>query len=145
MHSFLKEASVQLASAAVSAGTTDVTSGKIDMQGNGGFDAIAFVMTLGDVADTSVITMTAYESASSDGSSPTAITGATCTFTAGASTADSKTMIVDICRKTKRYVFVVVTRATANAPVALITAVQYKGKNLPITQDSQVISSALAV
>ncbi len=132
-----------LSSAAVSAGMTDVDGGIIDMQQAGGFDAIMHTMLLGDVADTSVITLSVRESDNSDGSSSSEISGATVSFTAGASTADSKIMIVDVAKRTKRYVRCKVTRATANAPIAAIIATLYKAHAKPVTQTSVVIAQKL--
>lgn len=143
MLNMLKETQVYLSSAAVAAGTTDVDGGVIDMQNGGGFDGIMGILTLGDVADTSVITMTLRESDNSDGSSSSAVSGASVDFTAGATSADSKILLLDVCKRTKRYVFFRVTRATANAPVAALHAIAYKAHVKPTTQPAVVIDSTL--
>jgi hypothetical protein len=144
MHNFLKEARVTLALGAVAAGTTTQEGGVIDMGSGGGFDAVVAIASLGDVTATSVLQLSWRESDASDGSDDTLVAGsATTEFTAGASDADSKLLISDCAKRTKRYVFPQLTRTTANAVVNSIIAIQYKAKAVPVTQPSGVIASVL--
>jgi hypothetical protein len=117
------------------------------MAANGGYDGVVFVALLGDVTATSVLTLTAKENTASSTSSPTptAVTdGATAAFTAGASDADNKLLVVDVIRCNKRYIFASLTRTVANAVVDGIVAIQYRARNAPITLDSSVLAAALS-
>ena len=144
VQNLLKDARIVLSSAAVSAGTTTIDGGVIDMASGGGADAACAIVTLGDVTATSVLTLSWYESDNSDGSSPTAVSGAATTaFTAGASDADSKQLVADCCNFSKRYVFPRLTRTTANAVVSSINTIVYRAKNKPVTQSSDIIASVL--
>lgn len=141
--SMLKRAKITRISNAVAAGTTEVLSSVLDMQG---YDSVMFIVTLGDVTATSVLTLTAKSNTANSTSSPTpsSITDGSCTFTAGASDADNKLMIVDVLRPSKRYVFASLTRTTANAVVDSITAIQYCSRSVDVTQGSTVLASALS-
>lgn len=128
---------------AAAAAQTAVTSSVIDMAG---YDGVAFFALLGDVAATSVLTLTAKENTANSTTTPTptAITGGASTFTAAASDADNKVLGVDVVRPTKRYVFAVLTRTTADAVVDGILAVRYRGKSLPIS-NSDLLALAQSI
>jgi hypothetical protein len=64
-------------------------------------------------------------------------------FTAGASTADSKALVLDVHKPRERYVRAVLERGTANAVVDGIIAIQYMPWSAPTSQDASVIASAL--
>lgn len=135
----------RIANSAV-AGTSAVTSSVLDMQD---WDGVCFVAALGDVLDTSVLTLTVNENTANSTSTPTptAVTGgATTAFTASATTADNKMLLVDVLKNklTKRYVYAVLTRATANAVVDGIFAIRYRGRSLPVTLDAAFVGSAQA-
>ena len=142
MFSLLKNCDISLVEGDATAGTSTLTSDVLDMQG---WDGVAFIAVTGDVTDTSVLTLTALDDTDDNVSGATAITGAAATFTANASTADEKLLIVDVYRPQKRYVHCTLARATANAVVGGIIAIRYRGKKLPITQGSTVVASAFAV
>lgn len=139
MTSLLKDTKFTRVSAAAAAGQTDVASSILDMAG---FDGVLFVALLGDVTDTSVLTLTAQQNTANSTSGMAALTG-TATFTAGASDADSKAMILDVIRPVERYVRAVLSRGTANAAVDGILAIQYRAGTKPCTQDASVIASSL--
>lgn len=143
--SLLKNCAIDLAAAYSAAAQTDVTTSVFDMQG---YDGICYIAYLGDVTNTSVLTLTAKENTASSTSSPTptAITGgATDAFTASASSADDKFLVVDIYRPLKRYQYAVLSRGTANAVVNGIIAIRYRSATKPITQSSTTIASAFAL
>jgi len=134
----------RVANSAVAA-TTDVTSSVLDMTG---YDSVMFVAALGDVTVNSVLTLTVKENTANSTSSPTptAITGAaTAAYTATATDADNKLLVVDVLRPAQRYVFCILSRTAANAVVDGIIAIQYNAKALPVTQSSDVLASALAI
>lgn len=138
--SLLKDCAIDYVEASATAATTALTSDVLDMQG---WENVCFIAITGDVTDTSVLTLTAYDH-TANAASGSAITGAAATFTAGASDADSKLLIVDVRQPQKRYVYAVLTRTVANAVVNGIVAIRYNGHKLPITQGSSVIASTLA-
>ena len=143
MLSLLKDCKITRVENSAVAAQTEVLTDVLDMAG---YDGVMFVALLGDITDTCVLTLTAKENTASSTSSPTptSVTDGSCTFTAGASDADSKLMIVDVVRPSKRYVFASLTRTTANAVVDGIIAIQYRGRSVPITQGSTVLASALS-
>jgi hypothetical protein len=49
-----------------------------------------------------------------------------------------------VVRPSKRYVFANLTRTTANATIDGIIAIQYRTRNLPVTQPATLAASALS-
>jgi hypothetical protein len=93
-----------------------------------------------------VLTLTAKANSANSVSSPTPVTQkATAAFTAGASDADSKALMVDVYKPTLRYVFASLTRADQNAVVGGVIAIQYGAANKPTTQSASVIASAFGL
>lgn len=124
------------------AAQTEVLTSVLDMQG---FDGVMFVALLGDVTATSVLTLTAKGNTASSTSSPTPVTQvATAAFTAGASDADNKALVLDVYDPALRYVFASLTRTVANAVVDGIIAIQYMADLRPTTQDATVLASNIA-
>lgn len=124
------------------AAQTEVLTSVLDMQG---FDGVMFVALLGDVTATSVLTLTAKGNTASSTSSPTPVTQvATAAFTAGASDADNKALVLDVYDPALRYVFASLTRTVANAVVDGIVAIQYMADLRPTTQDATVLASNIA-
>lgn len=130
----------RVANSAVAA-QTEVLSSVLDMQG---FDGVMFVALLGDITATSVLTLTVKGNSANSTSSPTPVTqAATGAFTAAASDADNKVLVVDIYDPALRYVFASLTRTVANAVVDGIIAIQYMADLRPTTQDATVLASAI--
>lgn len=143
---FLKDCKVTRVLNDAVAGTSDQTTTVIDMQG---FDSVAFLLGLGDITSTCVLTLTVKTNTANSTSSPTpvAVTGGVVgPITAGATDNDNGTYIVEVMRPTARYVFAVLNRTTANAVVDGIWAIQFNAKTLPVTQDATtVLQTALAL
>lgn len=138
-----KDVKITVVAAAATAAQTAVTSDVLDMSG---YDGVMFIALTGDVTATSVLTLTVKANSANSTSSPTPVTQkATDAFTAGASDADSKALVVDVYRPTLRYVFAELTRTTANAVVGGIIAIQYSAANKPTTQAASVIASAFGL
>lgn len=134
----LPEISVSRVSNAAAAAQTDINGTAVDMQG---WEGVTFVAALGDVTATSVLSMKAQQGAASNGSDGVDVTGsATNAFTAGASDADNKLLVVDVVNPTSRYVRPVLSRGTANAVVDGIIAIRYRGRKVPATADSTVLA-----
>lgn len=141
--SMLKRAKITRIKTSQTAAQTEIVSDVLDMAG---YDSVMFIAVLGDISDTCVLTLTIKGNTANSTSSPTpvAVTDGSCTYTAGASDADNKLMIVDVLRPAKRYVFASLTRTTANAVVDGLIAIQYCSRSVDLTQGSTVIKSALS-
>lgn len=139
MLSLLKDCAIDYVEAAATAGQTALTGDVLDMSG---WENVCFIAIFGDVTDTAVLTLAAYDH-TANAASGSAITGASATFTAGATNADSAMLIVDVRQPQKRYVYPYLTRTTANAVVNGILAIRYNGSKLPVTQGATVLASTL--
>ena len=138
-----KDIKITVVEAAAAAAQTELVSDVLDMSG---YEGVMFIALLGDVSDTSVLTLTVKGNSANSVSSPTPVTQkATDAFTAGAATADSKVLMVDLYKPALRYVFASLTRTAANAVVGGIIAIQYSAVNKPTTQDASVIASAFGL
>jgi len=138
-----KEIKVTVVKAAAAAAQTELVTDVLDMSG---YDGVLFIALTGDVTDTSVLTLTAKANSANSVSSPTPITqAATDAFTASATTADSKALMVDVYKPTLPYVFASLTRTTADAIVGGIIAIQYGASNKPTSQAASVIASAFGL
>lgn len=141
MHmNLLHDAKIVRVAASASVAQTEVVSAVVDTQG---YESVAFVALLGDVTSGSVLTLTAKTNSANSTSNATA-TEAKVTFTAGASDADSKMLMVDCHQPRERYAFASLTRTTANAVVDGIVAVLYNGSERPEGGvDASMIAAAL--
>jgi hypothetical protein len=138
-----KDIKITVVEAAATAGTSELVTDVLDMSG---FEGVMFIALTGDVTASSVLTLTAKANSANSVSSPTPVTQkATAAFTAGASDADSKALMVDIYKPTLRYVFASLTRADQNAVVGGVIAIQYGAANKPTTQSASVIASAFGL
>lgn len=142
IESLLKNSAFDKVLGNTAAGTGDTLNG--DILDLAGFDSVCFVAVTGDVVNTAVGTLKAYcgdASNVSDGAYATA----TATFTATASSADDKLVILDVIRPGKRYIRADFVRATANIPVESIIGIRYNAKTNPTTQPSDVVAVGLSV
>ena len=135
-----KSIKVTVVEAAAAAAQTELVSDVLDMTG---YDGVMFIALTGDVTSTSVLTLTAKGNSANSVSSPTPVTQKAATFTAGASDADSKVLLVDVYDPALRYIFASLTRTVADAVVGGIIAIQYSADYRPTTQDATVIASAI--
>lgn len=137
LKNMLKDCAIDRVSNSASAATTAINSSRVDMSG---YDGVCFVVLLGDVTDTSVVTATGYRN-SADSTSGATSTGVSATYTCGASDADNKILVVDVQNPQQQYAYCNLTRTTANAVVDGIIAIRYHGTKSPITQGSTVLAS----
>jgi len=143
MINILKETKLTRVLSATAAGTSTLQSTVIDMAE---FDSCTFIAALGDVTATSALELVVQHGDESDGSDAADVTGATTTFTAGASDADDKLLAVEVQRPTKRYLRAKMVRATANAVVDGIIAVQANPMEAVTTHDATtVLGTAFAL
>jgi hypothetical protein len=124
---------------AAAAGVTLITGSTIDMQG---FTGILIVAKLGDVTATGAPHLQAFEGDASNASDAVVLTGTSALAGAGATNYDSKIMVLDVRRPLKRYITPKLVRGTENIVLESITAILYGPKDIPVTQGSDVISSA---
>jgi len=119
---------------AAAAGTSAVNGSAIDMLG---FDGVMFVAAVGALTATQVTSLKAQEG---DTSSPTADLAGS--LVGPLADGDSnKCLVLDIYRPLKRYIRPVLNRATANAVVDGIWAIQYCGHKAPTSHDTSVAAS----
>lgn len=134
---------VTVVSPAAVAATTAIDSSILDMSG---YEGVMFIALTGDVTATSDLTLTVKGNSANHLTVPAPVTQkATTLFAAGAADADSKAIMVDVYKPALRYVFANLTRATANAVIGGIIAIQYEAKTKPTTQDASVIASAFGL
>ena len=118
------------------AGTGTLTSDVVDMQN---FDNLVFLAALGDVLTTGENVLQAQQSDVGDGSGMVNIAASVVSFTAGASDADNKLMLLEIARPTKRFLRVTLARTVANTVLDGIFAFQSNPAEAPVTQHSSVL------
>lgn len=119
---------------AVAAGTTNQTGSAIDMAG---FDGVRFVALLGAGSANSVGQIKVTQSDTSGGSYSDIEGSAGTAFTP--TTDDNKVWITDILRPTKRFLKVVVIRATGNTVIDGVIAEQYGPRVAPSTDDATTV------
>ena len=139
---FLKNAVLKVVEAAAAAGTSELVSDVVD---TAGFEGVTFVALLGDVTDTSVLTLTVKGNTANHVSTPTPVSLGSATFTAGAADADSKILAGEVYRPVYRYVFASLTRTTANAVLGGIIAILHGPRVGSVTQDATVIAHSVNV
>ena len=139
MNNFLDNFKVTYVSGAVADGQAATASDIVDMKG---WDGVAFIALTGDVTSGCVLTLAAQQDELNGSGGMASLTG-TATFTAGATNADNKALLLDVQKPNKRYVRALFTSATQNAVKNGVIAIQYRGTNLPAVQDATVIASKL--
>ena len=125
------------------AANTDQNSDILDMQG---YDGVVFIAPITDSVATGVATLTVEQDDANADAGMAALSGAAATATSAKNDdLNGKLLIVDVYRPTKRYVQGVLTSATANIAFGNMIAIRYCGRKAPVTADSTVLSSVLAV
>lgn len=122
---------------AVAAGSTDSNGSSVDMQG---FEGVLFVALFGTLTASAVTGLKAQQS-SDDGSSD-AFADLAGTAQSIADSKDDDCLVLDVCRPRERYVRPVVTRATANAVIDGVLAIQYGPRAKPTTHDAASIAGS---
>lgn len=117
-HNLTKIAEFRRAGNAVAAGSTDSNGTGIDMRG---YDGITFIVAFGTITATAVTGIKVQQS--DDNGSSDDYTDLTGSAQSVADTDSNKIVVTEVFRPTKRYVRVVVTRATANAVIDGIFAI----------------------
>ena len=133
MYNLSKQAKLTRVSNAEAAAQTDIESDSVDMTG---FDSICFVVAFGAI-DGSAVTSVNAEMSDDDGSADAfaemLATGIT------VADDDDKLVMLDIHQPRERYVRCVVERATQDAVVDSIIALQYNTNVEPVTHDTTTV------
>ena len=119
------------------AGQAATATDILDMQG---YEGVLLIAKLGDVTDTSVVTLQAQQNTANSSSGMATLAGSV-TFTAGASDADNDLLVLDVYRPRERYIRGLFTSATANAVKNGVIAIRYGARKLPVSQGATVLDS----
>ncbi len=135
MMNLLKDVKLTRVMNGVAAGTTVQNGSTLDMSG---WDGVLFIAMLGTLTATQVTSLKAQQGNQSNLSDAADLAG---TLVGPLADGDSnKCLVLDVYRPTDRYVRCVVNRATANAVIDGVLAVQYRGKKAPVSQDTATIA-----
>lgn len=118
----------------VAAGVTNQTSTTIDMQG---FEGVQFLTSLGAITAGAITGVKIQQGNMADGSDAQDLAG---TNISVPDTSSNKSVISDLFKPTKRYVRVVVTRATQNSVIDGVVAQQYGGRIFPTVNDAATVT-----
>lgn len=141
---------------AVSDTTSETLTDVIDMQG---YDDLLYIVTLGDVDAAAVMTFQPKENTASSTSSPTptavtldtvsdSVSGSVSTgalvITESSGNLDNKTILIEVkgAGISARYHFLSITATVESYEVVSIIAVKGGARNVPVTQNSDVVSVA---
>ncbi len=113
---------------ATAAGVTTINSAVVDMAG---FDGVVFLTNAGTIVATGTAAIKVQQDTVVGLGSAADLAGSGQSFI---DTDDNKSVAVDVKRPTKRYLRLVITRATANSDWGPIWAFQYRARKAPVTQ-----------
>lgn len=122
------------------AGSASATPNKMTIVDMDGFDSICIFAAMGNVLTTSVLTLKAAGADTNSSGAMTLLAGSA-TFTAAASDADDKLLILDVVKPPYRYIEAQLTCETANGPYDGVFAILYNAGRVPVTQASDVIAA----
>lgn len=108
------------------AGTSAINAASVDMAN---FEGVIATVSIGAIVSGAVTSVKWQESADNSNWADLEGTGQTI-----ADTADDTTIYMAVHRPSKRYLRIVVSRATQNATIGGITYAQYGARTLPVTQ-----------
>jgi hypothetical protein len=122
---------------AVAAGTTDQTSSAVDMFADNGYDEVTFLALFGTLTANQVTSLRVQQS--DDDGSADAYSDILGSASAALADADSNKCLAVTVRPQKRYVKCIIDRATANAVIDGMLAIQSKPRKQPTTQPSDIV------
>ena len=124
--------SIAVAASARAAGQTAINGAMVDMQG---YEGVVAVVEMGTIAATAVTSIKWQQSDTTTSADFSDLEDTALTI---ADDDDDKIFVSELYRPTKRYVRIVVARATANAALRAATYIQYKARSAPVTQGTDV-------
>ena len=136
MVNMIKGVKVSRSLNAVAAGITVQNGAVIDMQG---FDGVQFILLVGALTATQVTGLKAQQGNASNLSDAADLAGSAVGPLADGD--GNKALVLDVYRPLERYIRPVVTRATANAVIDGVIAIQYRGRKAPVTQDTTFVAA----
>lgn len=123
------------------AGSASATPTKCDIIDMAGFDSVMFIAAMGNVLDTSAVSLK-VAGATTNSSGAMALLAGSAGGTATATSYDDKLVILDVVKPTYQYLEAQLFHVTADGPFDGIFAIQYNATDLPITQGSTVVASS---
>ncbi len=118
----------------LAAGTSDVNSTVVDMQG---FDSVLFILAAGVIATSGAVSIKVQEGAASNLSDAADL--ANTNIGPCADTDDNKLFISEILRPAKRYLRVVTTRGDGgNSTIDFLIAILFNAGKMPVAADALV-------
>ena len=114
------------------AGTSDINGATLDMLG---FDSVLIICTTGTITASAVTSIKAQQGDQSDASDMSDLLGSAQTI---ADDDDEDLFVIALIKPQKRYVRLVVDRATQNAVVASATYIQFSPRKAPVSHGSTV-------
>ena len=138
----LKNVSVREVGAPVAAANnTDSNSDRIDMSG---YEGVMFVCAVTDSVQNGVATLKVEQNTADSDSGMAALSGASATATSATNDdLNDQLLVVDVYRPTDRYVQAVRTSSAANIAFGSVVAILYGARELPHSDDTTVLDSAL--
>ena len=140
MQALLEGVKITRVSNAVAAGTTVVNCSSVDMLG---FEGVLFVVLAGTLTANQVTDLKAQQS--SDDASSDDFTDLVGQPGPMDDDDDNQALALNVHRPMKRYVRPVVERATANAVIDGVIAIQYGPDNKPTVQDVATVAGSLTI
>jgi len=136
MSNLIKKVKVSTAitPAAGVAGTSAINGSTLDMAGH---ESVLMMIRMGVITGSAVTSIKAQQGDESDLSDAADLLGTSQTI---ADDDDNETFLIDLVKPSKRYVRIVVSRATQNAVVSDGLYMQYDGKKRPESQGAGVNS-----
>lgn len=136
MNNLLQDCKITRVMNAVAAGTTAQNGSTLDMSG---YDGVLFVASFGTLTATQVTSLKAQQDAASGMGTAADLAG---TLVGPLADGDgNKCLALDVYRPQERYVRCVVNRATANAVIDGVIAIQYRSRKAPVTQSTTIAFS----
>ena len=129
------------AGGAGAASATPTKATILDMQG---YKSVMFIAEMGNVLDTSVVSLKAAVGDTNDTGAMTLLTDFP-TGTATAATYDDKCVLLEFQEVNSRYIEAQIFHVTADAPFDSILAIQFNPTNMPVTQGSTVVNTKVGL
>lgn len=134
LKSILRECAVREMIPYTAAGSSTILSGRVlDMQG---YEGVCFIAAIGTVTAGGVIQIRPRHGAVNSTTGMVTMTSYVSGTTLSTTNMTRKCIVNDLYRPTKRYVSVNMHRATANAVIEGVVALQYGSKKKPVSQST---------
>ena len=141
----LEDVRVSRSMNAISAGQAANNGTGLDMQLDGGYDGVMFVLAVGTLSSSNTTIMKAQSSSDDASADSYADLEGTATDTTIQSTDSDFLVILDVLNPPERYIRPVVTTAAGNGVIDGVIAIQYRGNTKPSIHDADTVSTSLAV